>query len=100
MNEEKVKRGKGRPKGSLSHIEISTNELAKYCFNNPNDTIMVSRVFWEKKIGELPVKPQVDIGAGAGVEWVTPEFARDSLLLPTQLPSAHELATVKMTLSE
>ena len=48
MNEEKVKRGRGRPLGGISHVGISTSELAKYCADHPNDTVMVSRVFWEK----------------------------------------------------
>lgn len=61
MNEEKVKRGRGRPIGGISHIRISTSELAKYCADHPNDIIMVSRVFWEKKMAESITDTLVEI---------------------------------------
>lgn len=48
MNEQ-TKRKRGRPLGGISHIGISASELAKYCADHPNDIVMVSRVFWEKK---------------------------------------------------
>jgi|APGre2960657404_1045060.scaffolds.fasta_scaffold127467_1 hypothetical protein len=98
MNEEKVKRGRGRPIGGISHIGISASELAKYCADHPNDTIMVSRVFWEKNglITSGVTNPKVDIGAGAGVEWVTPSFLHGSI---TSVNESSE-PKIEMTLSE
>jgi hypothetical protein len=48
MNEEKVKRGRGRPIGGISHVGISASELIKYCAYNPSAIIPISRVFWDK----------------------------------------------------
>jgi hypothetical protein len=51
MNEEKVKRGRGRPIGGISHIGISASELVKYLADNPSAIIPISRVFWDKNKG-------------------------------------------------
>lgn len=101
MNEEKVKRGRGRPKGGISHVGISTSELAKYCADHPNETVMVSRVFWQKVVQNMGCElgvptPKVDIGAGAGVEWVTPQFIQGSNLTPMQ----SDAPKIEMSLSE
>ena len=60
MNEQ-TKRKRGRPLGGVSHIGIQASDLAKYCANHPNQIVMVSRVFWEKKMAELPAQPQVEV---------------------------------------
>lgn len=50
---EQTKRGRGRPQGSLSHVEVTASDLAKYCADHPNEKIVVGRVFWEKKMAEM-----------------------------------------------
>jgi hypothetical protein len=109
MNEEKVKRGRGRPVGGVSHIGIQASDLAKYCADHPNETVMVSRVFWEKNAlvtdGLAPVKRTLSpenvaesdtIVRETASEWVTPLFALGSVASVNEVSDPK----IEMTLSE
>ena len=110
MNEEKVKRGRGRPVGGVSHIGISASELAKYCADHPNDIVMVSRVFWEKNwlitSGVYPVKvvisPEEVAESDSITRGIISEWSGNSLFGQGAIASVNQSSgpKIEMSLSE
>ena len=112
MNEEKVKRGRGRPVGSLSHIGIKASDLAEYCANHPDEIVMVSRIFWEKKMAESVVatqtfslqerilSPEEVAESDSITQGITSEYVPIPVLIQREPATDFQAPKIEMTLSE